>query len=173
MLNRLKISLVLTPIALLLLVGVYIYSLWAAESQKSKDIPVEAVGTMMRDLLKYHEKFGTFPQDLKQMEGVVWEKKKNRIFSLKNRGLIHQNYFYLFTKVSPHQSTVWAIPMGELRDEAPTWFLLITRETCRRWKGPAINYDSVSKLNTEPSSLELGILGLAEQPIINFKITGS
>lgn len=169
MLNRLKISLVITPIALLLLVGVYIYTLWSAESQKIKDVPVEAVGTMMLDLLKYHEKFGAFPQNLKQMEGVVWEKKKNRIFSLHNRGLIHRNYFYLFTKVSPHQSTVWAIPMGELRDEAPTWFLSITPETCRRWKGPAISYNSLSKLNVEPTLLELGILGLAEQPTIKSK----
>lgn len=172
MLNRLKISLVLTPIALLLLVGVYIYTLWSAERQKTTDIPVEAVGTMMRDLLKYHEKRGSFPEDLKQLEVVVWEKKESRIFSLKNRGLIHRNYFYLFTRLDPHRSTLWAIPIGELRDESPTWFLSITPERCRRWKGPAISYDSLSKLNIDPSSLELGILGLAEQSIIKFKIAG-
>ena len=172
MLNRLKISLVLAPLALLLLAGAYIYTLWAAEQQKSKDLPVEAVGMMMRDLLKYHEKLGSFTQNLSEMEGVIWEKKETRIFSLQNRGLIHRNYFYLFTRLDPHRSTVWAIPIGKLRDEAPSWFLTITPEACRRWKGPAISYDSVRKLNVEPSFVELSTLGLAEQPGVAFKIAG-
>ncbi|HMS11314.1 MAG TPA: hypothetical protein PKE66_17625, partial [Pyrinomonadaceae bacterium] len=78
MLNSLKISLVLIPIAALLVVGVYIYSLWASEQKRAAELPVEAADVMMRDLLSFHKKRGGFPKDLKELEGVVWEQKENR-----------------------------------------------------------------------------------------------
>ena len=55
---------------------------------------------MMRDLLAFYEKRGSFPNDLKQMEGVVWEKKADREFSVENRALNHRNYLYLYTRLN-------------------------------------------------------------------------
>src|SRR5438105_1793529 len=120
MMNRLKLSIVLMPLALLLVVVTYIYSLWVAERKRTNDLPVEAVSTMMRDLLRFHEKQGGFPEDLKQLEGVIWE-KKTRDFSSGNRALNHRNYYYLYTRISYHQFTLWAIPVGKSREEVPTW----------------------------------------------------
>lgn len=45
MLNRLKTSLVLVPIAFLLVIGVYIHSLWAAERRRTAELPVDAART--------------------------------------------------------------------------------------------------------------------------------
>lgn len=171
MITQLKISLVLAPLALLLVIGVYIYSLWAAERQKTSDLPVEAIGKMMSDLLKFHEKRGGFPDDLKQMEGVVWEKKDTREFSIGNRGFSHRQYFYLYTQITSHQFTLWAIPTGKMREEAPTWFILVTPSTCRRWKGPALDLDQVSQIRSVRSMTELSVLGLIEQESIDFKDT--
>lgn len=168
MLNRLKTSLVLIPIVFLLVVGAYIYSLWAADRQRSADLPVEGASTMMRDLLGYHKKRGGFPSDLKELEGVIWE-KKNRQFTSGNRALSHRNYYYRYALISNHQFTLWAIPFGRSREESPTWFLSVTTESCRRWKGPALPLEQVGKIDSNPSLRDLGVVGLIEQPPIDLE----
>lgn len=157
------------PVALVVVVGIYVYSLWATERRRTADVPVEAASMMMRDLLAFHEKQGGFPSNLKQLEGVVWEKKQNRQFSIENRALGHRNYYYLYTRLTPHRYTLWAVPTGNMRDEAATWFLSGTPDTCRRWKGPSLRFEDLNKLSIEASSQELGMLGLVEQPLMHLK----
>lgn len=167
MLDRLKISLASLPLAAAVLIGVYVYSLWADERRRSADVPVEAASMMMRDILAFHGKRGSFPGDLKQLEGVVWDKKPGRGFSLGNRALSHRNYLYLYTRLTAHRFTLWAVPTGSARDNATTWFLSVTPEQCRRWKGAALPIHSAKEMVTAPSTTELGVLGLTEQPKID------
>jgi hypothetical protein len=164
MINRLKISLALFPLFAVVLIGAYVYSLWAAEKQNAAEIPVEATGMMIRDLLAFHKKRGSFPKDFKELESVVWEKKQNREFSIENRGLKHRNYFYLYTQITPNRFTLWAVPMGRARDEAATFFVTGTPGVYRTWKGAALSPDSVRGIKPSPSDIELGTLGLVEQP---------
>lgn len=170
--NRLKLTVVIASISLLLLAGAYIYSLWAADRKYNSDLPFDAAAAMMRDLLRYHEKRGSFPENLKQLEGAVWE-KKSREFDSTGRTLKHRNYYYFYTRASNHRSTLWAIPIGELREEGSTWFLLVTPEGNRRWKGPAIPLKQVDEIGPAPSLNELGVLGLTEQPNVPAKLNGS
>lgn len=166
--NRIKLSLVFAPVALCLVVVVYVYSLWRDDRKKAEDLPVEAVSQMMRDLLRFHEKRGGFPDDLQKLENVIWE-KKNRAFSVSNRALNHRNYYYFYTRISAHQFTLWAIPTGVSREESPTWFLVVAPEVCRRWKGAALPLEQVERIESNPSLKELGSFGLIEQPIVDLK----
>jgi len=59
--------------------------------------------------------------------------------------------------------TLWAIPTGKHRDESSSWFLAVTPELCRRWKGPSIALDQVNRVTSRPSINDLGVLGLIEQ----------
>lgn len=162
MLNRLKISLILAPLALTMLIGVYVYSLWAEERKRTAEIPFDATGPMNRDLRKFHEKRGSFPAKLKDLEGVVWE-RKNRNYVSEGRSLFHRNYFYMYTRVGPHRFALWAIPVGTQRDDAPTFHLIGTPGSHRAWKGPAVPIPDVEKLSFTPSSHNLNVLGLVEQ----------
>jgi len=164
MFNRLKISLALLPVVSLMLIGTYIYSLWADARQRTAEIPVDASSMMMRDLLAFHGKRGSFPSDLKQLEGAFWERKESRSYSMDKRGLMHRNYYYLYTRLDHHRFNLWAIPMGRQREEAATWFLVITPESQRRWKGPALTPEDVERLSLDPSANQLTVLGLIEQP---------
>ncbi len=166
--NRIKLSLVFAPIVLCLVVVIYVYSLWRDDRKKSEDLPVEAVSQMMRDLLRFHEKRGGFPDDLQKLENVVWE-KKNRAFSVSARVLNHRNYYYFYTRITPHQFTLWAIPTGAAREESPTWFLVVAPDACRRWKGAALPIEQINQIEPNPSLKDLGVLGLIEQPLINLK----
>lgn len=167
--TKIKLSLIVAVLALLIVVAAYIYSLWSVDRQKQAEMPVEAVGMMMRDLLRFHEKRGGFPVDLQKLEGVVWE-RKNRLFSAENRALNHRNYYYFYTQISPHQFTLWAIPTGKERDDAPTWFLVVTPEVCRRFKGAALPLEQIDRIEADPTLKKLGVFGLIEQPTINFSV---
>lgn len=166
--NRIKLSLIIAPFLLCLVVVVYVYSLWRADRKKADDLPVEAVSQMMRDLVRFHEKRGGFPDDLKELVGVVWEKKE-RSFSVEDRALNHRNYYYFYTRISPHQFTLWAIPTGVSREEAPTHFLVVSTDACRRWKGAALPLEQIDRIEPNPSLKDLGVLGLIEQPLIDLK----
>lgn len=168
MLSRLKTSLLLVPIALVIVIGAYVYSFWAAERRRTAEMPVEAADRMMRDALSFHEKRGRFPDDLKELEGVVWDKNQGRNYPIKYRAISHRNYFYLYTRIDPHHFTLWSIPMGNLREESPTGFMSVSIDGCRRWKGPALDPDFIRKLNVSPSLAQLGVLGLTEQAGCDF-----
>ena len=168
MIARLKVSLVLLPVAIAVLAGIYVYSLWAAERQRAAEIPIEAADRMMRDVLAFHEKRGGFPKDLKEMEGVVWDEKRDRNYAIKYQAISHRNYFYLYTRLDPHHFTLWSIPTGNLREESPTGFMSVSVDGCRRWKGPALDADIIRKLNVSPSLAQLGVLGMAEQAGCDF-----
>lgn len=163
MLTRLKVSFVLIALAILLVVGGYVYSLWAADRQAAAATPVEATSMMIRDLLAFHKKRGSFPKDLEELEGVIWDKKKSREFSIGNRGFLHRNYFYFYTRLDPHHLTLWAIPTGQIPDEAATIFVSGSQGVFRTWKGAALSPDFVGGIKVNPSEIELGSLGLIEQ----------
>lgn len=161
--KQLKITLILLPVAIVAAVGFYVYSLWATQRQRTAETPVEAFDVMIRDLRSFHKKRGGFPKNLRELEGVVWEKKETREFSKDGSGLAHRNYHYLYSPIGHHHFGLWAIPMGRRREEAATWFLVITPESQRRWKGPALTPEDVKALNLNPSAHQLNLLGLIEQ----------
>ena len=168
--NRIKLSLVVAPLCLVLVIVVYVYSLWSADRKKTAELPVEAASQMMRDLLKFHAKKGGFPEDMAKLEGIIWERKK-RPFSANNRALNFRNYYYFYTQISPHQFTLWAIPTGSQREDAPTWFLVVSPEVCRRFKGAALPLEQIDRIEANPTLKKLGIFGLIEQPIVNLNTT--
>lgn len=162
MLTKLKISLILAPLALTMLVGVYIYSLWAKERERNAELPFDATGAMNKDLVKFHKKRGSFPERLKDLEGTIWEKKE-RNFTTEGRSLIHRNYFYMYSRVAPHRFTLWAIPVGILREEGTTSYLVVTPKATRTWKGPPISISDLNLVSATPDSKGFAFLGMTEQ----------
>lgn len=171
MLNRLKISLILAPLALTMLIGVYVYALWSEERTRAAELPFDATGAMNRDLRKFHEKRGSFPEKVKDLEGVIWE-KMDRNYVSQGRSMFHRNYFYMYTRVGPHRFTLWAIPVGRLREEAATFFLIGTQKSIRTWKGPAVLLTDVVQLSNRPTTRELQIWGMVEQQNVVGPLSG-
>lgn len=57
-----KLTFIITPLMVVLVLGSYFYSLWAAEVKRRDELPQDATAALVRDLLKYHEKTGHFPK---------------------------------------------------------------------------------------------------------------
>jgi hypothetical protein len=167
--NSFKISFVLMPVILVIVAVCFFYSLWAAEVRRRDELPQDGTGAIARDLLKYHEKTGKFPDNLKQMVGVVWDAKKRREFDADGKVLLHGNVYYTYFRLQPHLFSLWSVPTGARREEGATWFVACTPETMRRYKGAAIPPEQVDLITENPSHKNLAILGLTEQTPVNLK----
>lgn len=161
--NGIKLSILVGAAAAAVLFGAYVYSLWAAEARKTREMPVESVAALVRDLRRYHEKRGGFPASLRALEGSVWQPKPRDI-TPDGIGLHSRGYFYLYGRTSEHSFTLWAVPTGANRDEAPTWFVSASPEAARRWKGGAVTSDQLALLGSRMTDASvLRMLGLVEQ----------
>lgn len=168
MFKTLRLSLFVAIFAGVFAVGAYAYSLWTFAAKDKAALPVEGVSVFTKDLMRFHSKRGGFPEDLSRLEGVVWEKKE-RALAANNRALTHKNYYYFYNRISPHLATLWAIPTGEKRDEATTWFLVVTHGAVKRWKGAPLPIEQINEIEPNPSVQKLGVLGLIEQPAVDLK----
>lgn len=167
--TSMKLTFIITPLMVVLVLGSYFYSLWVAEVKRREALPQDNSAALTRDLLKYHEKVGAFPEDLRALVGKIWDSKREREFDPSGRVFRHNNVFYLYSRQNAHLFTLWAVPSGEKREEGISWFVTASPEAIRRWKGPAIMDNQVDQLIAQPSIQSLALLGLTEQPATNLK----
>jgi hypothetical protein len=167
--SSMKLTFIITPLMVVLVLGSYFYSLWAAEVKRRDALPQDGAAALVRDLLKYHEQTGTFPEELRPLVGKVWDAKKQRNFDQTGKVFQHGKVFYLYARQNPHLFSLWAVPSGERREEGVSWYILASPGAVRRWKGPAIPDNQVDKLIPQPSIQSLALLGLTEQPVADLK----
>ena len=167
--SSMKLTFIITPLMVVLVLGSYFYSLWAAEVKRRDELPHDGAAALVRDLLKYHEQTGTFPEELRPLVGKVWDAKKQRDFDQTGKVFQHGKVFYLYARHNSHLFSLWAVPSGNRREEGVSWYILASPDALRRWKGPAIPDNQVQKLNSSPSVQLLALLGLTEQPPTNLK----
>lgn len=171
--SSMKLTFIITPLMVVLVLGSYFYSLWAAEVKLRSELPVDGAAALTRDLLKYHEQTGKFPENLRMLVGKVWDAKKERKFDQTGKVFQHSKVFYLYARRNPHLFSLWAVPSGERREEGVSWYILASTDVIRRWKGPAIPDNQVQKLISSPSVQLLAMLGLTEQPQSDLKKTSN
>jgi len=171
--SSMKLTFIITPLMVVLVLGSYFYSLWAAEVKRRDELPQDGAAALVRDLLKYHEQTGTFPEELRPLVGKVWDAKKQREFDQTGKVFQHSKVFYLYARQNPHLFSLWAVPSGERREEGVSWYVLASPDAIRRWKGPAIPDNQVQKLSSAPSVQLLALLGLTEQPPTDLRKTNS
>ena len=164
-----KLTFIITPLMVVLVLGSYFYSMWAAEVKRRDEMPQDGAAALTRDLLKYHEQTGAFPEDLRRLVGRVWDAKKQRDFDQSGKIFRHNKVFYLYARQNPHLFSLWAVPSGERREEGISWYIAASPVAIRRWKGPAISDNQVDKLIPQPSVQSLALLGLTEQPITDLR----
>jgi hypothetical protein len=169
--SSMKLTFIITPLMVVLVLGSYFYSLWAAEVKRRDEMPQDGAAALSRDLLKYHEQTGTFPEELRPLVDKVWDAKKKREFDQTGKVFQHGKVFYLYARHTPHLFSLWAVPFGERREEGVSWYILASPAAIRRWKGPAIPDNQVQKLIPAPSVQLLALLGLTEQPLTDLRKT--
>lgn len=169
--SSMKLTFIITPLMVVFVLGSYFYSLWATEAKRRDEMPQDGAAALTRDLLRYHEQTGAFPEDLRLLVGRVWDAKRRRDFDQSGKVFRHNHVFYLYARQTPHLFSLWAVPSGERREEGVSWYISASPERILRWKGPALPEDEVHKLNSAPGVQLLALLGLTEQPKTDLRNT--
>src|SRR5215204_6369216 len=80
----------------MLALGSGVAAWWITSSKKQNEIPVLALASLVGDARAYQSVKGSFPDNLAQLQDVVW-KKRGKFFTLTeaNRSFVADNYYYL------------------------------------------------------------------------------
>jgi hypothetical protein len=171
--TKFKLSYLMLAVSGVLAVGSYAYGLWVASQQENSMLPRIGLDPIVKALRTYQHQAGRFPSTFAELEGTVWHHKQMPNFGDAGHSLSMAHYYYAYYQAEPETCTMWAIPIDRRRQEASTFFLVITPETIRRWKGAPLSLDEIRRLPPVPKQAELAVLGLTEQSPVGLKLQGS
>ena len=165
---RVRFSYIIVVVTFLAAVFSYGFSVWSASRRYDAALPKDASDSVIRGVLAFHQGAGNFPKNFVEVEEAVWKHKKPPNFGETGRTFNAYNYNYIYFRLGAHEFALYAIPGGERRSEAPSFYYYVTTQGVWKWKGPALGEEDVTKLKpvrpgTEDAQL-LGVLGMTEQP---------
>ena len=159
-----RLTYVVLGFCLLAAAGSYLYLLWTGYQEEKALLPRSALDHMVKALRAYHRQAGTFPESFAQLEARVWRNSGPLNFGEDGRSLSLYNYYYIYYLVDSSTCALWAIPINKRREEGSTFFLALSPEAVRRWKGAPLALTEIGQLPSVPSTAQLALLGLTEQP---------
>jgi hypothetical protein len=165
--QRIKMTFVMLPVCIIIVIICYVYGAWRKSEREQQLVPRVGVDSMVKGLRQYQRETGQFPGDFSELDKRVWKYKASPDFGSSKRTLTVANYYYVYAKTDPLTCTIWAIPSGPKREEGSTFFLVVTPDVIRRWKGPALGKADIDKIASAPTGDLLNMLGLTEQKIID------
>jgi len=160
----LKISFVVLVVCVLICFGCYFYGSWADAKAEKELVPKLAIDEMVKSVRQYQKQVGQFPNDFSELEGKLWHHNPAPDFGPDKRRLVAFHYYYIYNKVNPTTCAIWAIPSGPKREGSSTVFLVVGVDSYRAWKGPSLSKSDIEKLPLNPTSDQLNVMGMIEQP---------
>jgi hypothetical protein len=99
---------------------------------------------------------------------LIWHTYPTPDYGSEGRRVWTKNYFYLYTKVSDETCAFWALPVGPRREYASSFFVVVSTNWLRIWKGKAMSDGEIVVVPNIPSPQVLSESGFTElkQPII-------
>jgi hypothetical protein len=162
--HRLGFSYALLALAVLIYLGCWAYSAYAAEWRAKSETPrVDPVLKIIKGLRQYQKNQATFPPGFNEVEATVWRHPRPPSYGAGGRTVTIQNYYYYYTFIAPTRCSLWMIPVGQHTEESNTYFLILTPDDRRKWKGPALKLTEAAAISGAPTYAQLAILGMIEQ----------
>jgi hypothetical protein len=141
--------------------GYYVYTVFL-DSQVN--MPQSQLEKLVRDLRSYHLQRKQFPAGFAEVNHLIWHTNPAPNYGADGRRARAKNYHYYYSKVDDGKCAVWALPLGPQRQYASAFFLVISPEWVRVWKGKALDDGQVEKIPAIPTPDDLAALNLREMP---------
>ncbi len=162
--RRFGFSYVLLIVAVITYLGVWGYSVFAADWNAKAAVPqIDPILKIIKGLRQYQSVNATFPQTFPQVDASVWKHPIPPDYGTGGRTVVLRNYYYLYTLVSPTRCTLWAIPVGPRATEASSYFLILTPTDREKFKGPPLDLKEAGSITGAPTYAQLAILGMIKQ----------
>jgi hypothetical protein len=109
-----------------------------------------------------------FPANFAEINRLIWHTYPTPDYGSEGRRAWTKNYFYLYTKVNDETCAFWALPVGARREYASSFFVVVSTNWLRIWKGKAMSDGEIVVVPNIPSPQVLSESGFTElkQPII-------
>lgn len=157
-----KLTLVVLILAAVVAITGYAAVSYHRMSEYQALLPQHQIPKIETEFLKFRKVFGAFPKDFAEINNKVWHKVPGSHLNDDPTTWQKDHYYYRIVS-SGNQMAIWAIPLGDRRTEASTYFLVISPEWRRAWKGPAMDSKLLGKLRAVPNASDLAAVGLEEQ----------
>jgi hypothetical protein len=168
--KRLKATYLMLAVAAILAVGSYGWHIYTLFRDWRINMPQPQIDKLARDLRIYHAKTGRFPNGFTEINGLIWRTKPTPNYGKEGRQARTKNYYYFYTKVNDHTCAFWALPTGPQRHYAASFFLVISPDWLRGWKGNALEDDTINSLPAIPVPDKLAELKMHELPGQKFSV---
>ncbi len=162
--NKLRItylSLILAAMAICVGYGWYLYSLFR---DARLNMPQPQIEMLTRDLRLFHTRTKRFPKTFNEINDLIWRTRPKPDYGADGRQARVKNYLYFYTRVNDQQCAIWAIPLSSQRYYASTFFVVLSPDWMRSWKGQAMSDGEIAQIPATPSPTALAELKMQEMP---------
>lgn len=162
--SKLNITWLLLALAGVFAVGSYGWHIYSLFRDWQVNMPQPQIEKLTKDLRIYHAKTGHFPRTFVEINNLIWHTKPTPDYGDKGKQSRTKNYYYFYTKADDHTCALWALPIGPQRHYASSFFIVLSADWLRTWKGRALNDDAINDLPIIPSLDKLAEMEMREMP---------
>jgi hypothetical protein len=162
--GRLKLTFIILIIAGVTGGASYGYYVYTVFLDSQVNMPQSQLEKLVRDLRSYHLQKKRFPADFAEVNGLIWRANPAPNYGADGRRARAKNYYYYYTKVDDRKCALWALPLGPQRRYASAFFLVISPEWVRAWKGKALDDGQIERIPAVPTPDDLSTLNMREEP---------
>lgn len=160
--SKMKATYALLCATVVVALGTYGWHLFTLYQAWQRDTPRPQVERLIRDLRRYHVETNRFPLSFHEINQRLWHTKPQPEYGVNGREARVKNYFYRYTPIEAGKCVLWALPTGPQREYGAAFFVVITPEWIRGWKGKALEEENIERLPAIASTDLLARLGLNE-----------
>jgi hypothetical protein len=162
--NKLRLSYIFALITVAAGAGGYGYHLYrlARDSQINK--PQPQVERLVKDLRLFQSRTNHFPKNFIEINQLIWRTTPAPDYGSDGRQARANNYYYYYTKATDETCAFWALPVGPQRHYAPSFFVVMSPDWMRSWKGQAMSDEEITRVPAIPSPASLSELKMQETP---------
>ncbi len=111
-----------------------------------------------------------FPETYNEVNDLIWRIRPKLNYGAEGRRARVKNYHYIYTRVNNEQCAVWAIPFGPQRHYAFTFFVILSPDWMRAWRGRAMSDEEIAQIPSIPSLTVLDEFKMQEMPSTVFRV---
>ena len=130
--------------------GSYGYHLYSLFRDLQTNKPQPQVERLARDLRRFHAETHRFPTNFIEINQRLWHTKPQPDYGSDGRRAWTKNYFYLYTKVNDETCAFWALPFGPQRQYGSSFFVVVSSDWMRVWKGEAMDDEAITRVPAIP-----------------------
>ena len=148
---------------------VYGYHLYRLACAEEALVPQLAIAQLVNSLRAYQAQSGQFPKNFHDLNERIWRRDPPPAFGQEGRDILLNYYWYFYTQVNAETCALWALPLGPKRELGKAFYVVLTPNWMRVWKGAALSDEQQRLIHNIPTPELLAQLQMKEQSVKRFE----